>query len=449
MSAQGLELVMATGWYPPYDIGGTEVYVEGLVDELSRLGAKCTVLAPRGENAPPLYRHSGVNVETYPVNARPSGEELREGSPHSGFDAFVDMLKRHQGAIYHQHAWTRGCGANHLRAARKLGFKTALTAHVASPICLRGTMMRLGAEACDGRIDEAACGACWAQERGVPASFSRALGRLPRLAARSARRFDGRLATALGARALAADKSQSLRAAFADSDRLVAVCQWLFDALALNGAPSNKLALSRHGLSAQYLEAARAAQTARPERGALLNLVYLGRWDRVKGVHIVVAAIRALPPGAPVRLTIHAAAPASDAIYEAEVRRLAGGDARIDIAPPLARDDLARALVAHDVLVAPSQCLETGPYVVLEARAAGLFVLGSRLGGIAELVDEADAGELVEPGDVAQWAQAIARLAAMRARGELPRPRRCVRRQSDVARDMIEIYRAMRAEPDR
>ena len=443
MSASGVKLVMATGWYPPYDIGGTEVYIEGLVDELSRLGAECTVLAPRHVNAPQRYEHRGVSVETYPVNAQPTRAELHDDAPHDGFDCFRESLMRHSGAIYHQHSWTRGCGLNHLRAARALGFRTALSVHVASAICLRGTMLRFGAEPCDGRIDEATCGACWVQERGAPRGVSRAIGRLPRKVARGARQFDGRLATALGARSLALDKARALGDAFESSDRVIAVCQWLFDALALNGAPSEKLALNRHGLSADYLESGRAVARSRRAPDGLLRLVYLGRWDRIKGIDVVVAAVRAIPLSVPIQLTIHAIAPANDPIYEAEVRALIDGDPRINVAAALDRAHLASALAAHDVLVAPSQCFETGPIVVLEATAAGLFVLGSRLGGIAELVDEADGGELVEASDVGQWARAITRLAAMREAGALPRSRSRVRSQSEVADEMLALYRAM------
>ena len=434
---------MATAWFPPFNVGGTEVYLEGLVGEMARLGADCTVLAPRSSGVPARYQHIGIDVETYPVNAEPAPGEMRTRAPHAGFDVFRQLLTRFSGAIYHQHSWTRGCGSNHLRVARELGFRTALTVHAASPICLRGTMMRYGAQACDGLIDETTCGACWAQGRGAPKGVARALARAPKGLARGARRFDTRLTTALGARSLAADKAQDIHAAFDNSDRVIAVCKWLYDALALNGAPKGKLALSRQGLTAEYLESARLALALRPERDAALRLVFLGRWDRVKGVDIVVAAVRSMPRHIPVHLIVHAIKPAGDANYEDEVRALAAGDPRIVFAAPVPRQHIASALAAHDVLVVPSQCLETGPLVVLEAQAAGLFVLGSRLGGIAELIDESDAGELVEAGDVAAWARAISRLAAIRAQGALARPRRKMRNQSEVAADMAEIYRML------
>jgi len=437
-----MKVILATAWFAPFDVGGTEVYLEGLARELLKLGAECTVLVPRNPAGPPQYTHEGVAVETYPVSEAPLPGEMSANRAHSGIEAFRQHLARSPGAIYHQHSWTRGCGPHHLRAARELGFRTALTLHVPGPICLRGTMMRFGDEACDGRIDECECGACWAQSRGASKIVARALAALPKTLASRCRQGESRFATALSARALAAQKGQDLGDAFANSNRIIAVCQWLYDALIANGATADKLTLSRQGLDADYLEDARIAAASPTKDVAALRLVYLGRWDRVKGVDVVVMAVRSLEPEISVRLTIHAIG-GGDAGYEAEVRALAAGDPRILFSSNLPRRRVATTLVEHDVLVVPSICLETGPLVVLEAQAAGLFVLGSRLGGIAELVDQPDAGELVEAGNVPLWARAIARLATRRARGDLPRPARPTRTMAQVAAQMVDIYRSM------
>ena len=61
-------------------------------------------------------------------------------------------------------------------------------------------------------------------------------------------------------------------------------------------------------------------------------------------------------------------------------------------------------------MAVPSQCLETGPLVVLEAFAAGIPVIGSNLGGIAELVKHEVNGLLVEPNSVKAWCQQLQRL---------------------------------------
>ncbi len=96
---------------------------------------------------------------------------------------------------------------------------------------------------------------------------------------------------------------------------------------------------------------------------------------------------------------------------------------------------------SFDILAVPSLWLETGPLVVLEAFAAGLPVLGSNAGGIAELVTEGVCGRLVEVGSVAAWARALRELGELSRAGRwtwrVPR----VRSSREVAEEMLEIYR--------
>lgn len=443
MNEAPADVVMATAWYPPYDLGGTEVYLEGLVQELSLRGLTCAVLVPRAAGAPDRYEHRGVRVWTYPVElpqTRRAGGSTRR---HGRFDRFEALLRQNPRAIYHQHSWTTGCGLDHLRAARAQGLRTVLTLHVAGAVCLRGTLLRFGETPCDGLVEETRCGACWAESRGAPRAAAWAVGRLPRALAARAWQGRTRLATALSARALALGKAQELDEAFELSDRLVAVCQWLADTLTRNGAPPDKLALGRHGLAASYLAEAGQAAARKRSEDTRLRLVYLGRWDRAKGIHVAVAALRSLPEKMPVELSIYAIGAAEDDGYEAEVRALAAGDPRIRFHLPRPHSEIAETLAAHDVLVVPSLWLETGPLVVLEAQAAGLYVLGSDLGGIAELVAGTKAGELLRPGSVPDWAKAIERLVARKSEGPLPKFQGLLRSQADVADDMIDLYRSL------
>jgi glycosyltransferase involved in cell wall biosynthesis len=71
-------------------------------------------------------------------------------------------------------------------------------------------------------------------------------------------------------------------------------------------------------------------------------------------------------------------------------------------------------------------------------------VIGSRRGGIAELVTEGQTGFLFEPGDSRALAALVARFAAdpapLRAlRSRIPP----VRTTADVAADMVGIYRSL------
>jgi len=72
------------------------------------------------------------------------------------------------------------------------------------------------------------------------------------------------------------------------------------------------------------------------------------------------------------------------------------------------RHDVARLLHLADVLVLPSHpAVETLPLAVLEAMAAGVPVVASRVGSVPEVVLDGSTGVLIEPGDALALADAI------------------------------------------
>lgn len=81
------------------------------------------------------------------------------------------------------------------------------------------------------------------------------------------------------------------------------------------------------------------------------------------------------------------------------------------------RSDVGALLQSLDVFVLPSWT-EGLPLVVLEAMAAGVPVVATRVGGTPELVADGESGFLVEPRDVDGLAQAIADLLARPDRGK-------------------------------
>lgn len=66
-------------------------------------------------------------------------------------------------------------------------------------------------------------------------------------------------------------------------------------------------------------------------------------------------------------------------------------------------------------VVLPSEWYENGPYSVMEALAAGKPVLGSRIGGIPELVKDGQTGFTFEAGSAEALAGAVEKLLALPA----------------------------------
>jgi glycosyltransferase involved in cell wall biosynthesis len=96
--------------------------------------------------------------------------------------------------------------------------------------------------------------------------------------------------------------------------------------------------------------------------------------------------------------------------YGPRLRRLIGDDLRIQLAGRFDNRQVGAVLGQFDALVVPSIWYENSPLAIMEAQAAGLPVLTSALGGMAELVrDEVD-GLHFAPGDAADLARQIQRL---------------------------------------
>ena len=81
------------------------------------------------------------------------------------------------------------------------------------------------------------------------------------------------------------------------------------------------------------------------------------------------------------------------------------------------RDDVADLLAACDVVALPS-LYEGSSLAILEAMAAGRPIVASRIGGTDELIDDAETGLLVAPGQPADLAAALRRILSEAGLGE-------------------------------
>jgi glycosyltransferase involved in cell wall biosynthesis len=128
---------------------------------------------------------------------------------------------------------------------------------------------------------------------------------------------------------------------------------------------------------------------------------FVGRIEPGKGVLDLVRAMR----GVDARLVIVGDGPERPSL-EAELQLL-GIDDRVQLAGE--RDDVRDLLADADIFVL-SSVSEGLPVSVLEAMAAELPVVASRVGGVPELVADGENGFLVPPGNPDELAAAVGRL---------------------------------------
>jgi len=118
--------------------------------------------------------------------------------------------------------------------------------------------------------------------------------------------------------------------------------------------------------------------------------------DRIKGYAVLLDACRILwQEGETFELWATASEP----------RLIAGG--KIRLTGWLGRDALAAHYAAADIAVVPSVCHESFGIVAVEAMAAGVPVVASRVGGLQEIVVHGRTGLLFERGNAADLAAAL------------------------------------------
>lgn len=183
-------------------------------------------------------------------------------------------------------------------------------------------------------------------------------------------------------------------------------------------------------------------------REAWFNLLIAGRLDRVKGHHLAIEAVAAEELSADVHLHIVGVGP-----REPELQALAESLGVSDRVHMLGfRRNVYDYIAYSNALLMPS--LHEGlPYTLLEAMALGIPVIASRVGGLAEVIQDNATGLLVPPHDVAALAAAIQQLHrddALRARlGKAARQAQRTRYSLEAMTcGYVQVYRSLRLQPD-
>ena len=431
--------------YLPDTLGGTEIYVAGLVNELAQLGVSSVVVAP-GQSAE--YVHDAARVLRIPPSPALSQEALYGEGDTGAAARFGTALDSVKPQLVHFHAFTSTASLLAMKECARRRIPTLMTYHTPTVTCLRGTMLHWGKTPCDGVMVVTRCASCALEGLGLPKSLALLAAHTPLPLSRFfAKALRSKATTVLGIRWLTSIRHRAVRSAFDLCEYVVSPCNWVSQVLMRNGVPTTKIVLSRQGLSRSEsrtsaeppsLDVSDDAQK-QVSANAALKLIFLGRIHPTKGLHTLLRAL-AMRPALAVSLSIYSVKNTGDAYFD-EISALVARDARVVLKAALANADVVATMREYDLAVVPSEWLETGPLVIYEAFAAGVPVLGSNLGGIAELVSDGQNGRLLPCGDVTAWANAIGEIAdnpelIKHWRQNLPP----LRTMHEVALDMRSVY---------
>ena len=432
-----MKILHVTFGFHPDPVGGTEVYVALLCGELAVRGVECVVAAPGSRNE--TYTVEGVRVCRFAADQPANGIDTLYGEGDLKMaEAFGRVLDAENPDVLHQHALTPACSLRIARHARRRGIPVVFTYHTPTVTCQRGTLLEWGADPCDGRLDVRRCSACTLQGLGTGRPLGRLLAAMPEFAGDwlGTRRLAGGGWTALRMSSLTGRQHRAIGEFFETVDRFIALAPWVGDVLRANGIQPARIVRSDHGVATVERPAKR-----REAASGRLRVVHLGRADVVKGTALLVRALQSVD--AAVDLDIFGVVQDSGgAELMRDLKTTIGNDRRIRLMPPLPHSEVAGALADYDLVAVPSQWMETGPLVALEAFAAGVPVVGSALGGLADKITDGVDGLLVRPHHAVEaWTAALTRCATDRELiARLKRGVRRPRSMTDVATEMSAVY---------
>jgi len=126
----------------------------------------------------------------------------------------------------------------------------------------------------------------------------------------------------------------------------------------------------------------------------IIDILYIGRLVSTKGVQILIDAFKQLKYEN-IKLHVIGRGPDKD-----EFKRIAGSDQRIKFYGFVPNENLVAFYQKANIVVVPSMWYEVFGRIIVESFGCGTPVIGSRIGGIPEIIEEGYNGFLFEVGNV-------------------------------------------------
>jgi glycosyltransferase involved in cell wall biosynthesis len=291
--------------------------------------------------------------------------------------SFARTVTQFQPELIHiQHVMALSARLLHL--ARQTGAPVLLTLHDYWFICSNSQLVWPDARTCQGKAAGMNCVRCAAAAR-YPARWVRWLR--PALAP------------------LFLYRDRVVKQAALQADQFISPSRFLIEQYVAAGFPAGRFLYLENGIPVESIRQA----PWQPSDGPL-RVTFLGSLAWQKGVHVLAEAFGALPTGK-ARLRIWGD-PAVFPDYADRVRSLLT-EPDVQLKGRIANERVGEVLADSDVMIVPSLWYENSPVVIQEARAAGVPVVASDHGALAEKVDHGVNGLLFPPGDATALGQVL------------------------------------------
>jgi len=353
-----MKICFITRFYKPYIRGGAEIYVGRIAEKLVKRGHEVTVITPSPTktytekiNDVKVYRISPLNIynayESFkkPFVLKIIYHSLDLFNLHS-YILIKKILKDEKPEIVHINNY-KGLSTSPFRAVKDLNIPLIFTAHDYSTICIKSNLLNRRGQICENQ--------------NLPCKIYNKIQKMI---------IDNKPDIVIAPSKFVLEKLES-KGLFKDSKKIVL---------------PNPIELKHENNKKTY---------------DTIDILFVGSLSKHKGPHILIKAFQRVKRE---NLRLHIAGKGP---YSEEMRKLAKDDKRIIFHGFLHGKKLMDMYRMANVTVVPSIWYDNSPMVVYESFICSTPVVGSRIGGIPELVRDGYNGFLFEPGNVDELANIL------------------------------------------
>lgn len=181
----------------------------------------------------------------------------------------------------------------------------------------------------------------------------------------------------------------------AQSDTTIVPSKWLLGVYTKCEIPTDNMKVITNGIDVKTFEREMKQKTGLKSPAGKSIIISTGRLEKVKGQHVLLDSLAQLKKKRSDWVCWIVGRGKMEKTLKKKAKQLGLGNAVKFLGM---RSDVPALLNQADIFVIPS-LQDNYPYSLVEAHVAGKAIIGSRVGGITEMVEHSKNGLLVAPGD--------------------------------------------------
>lgn len=389
--------ILLTGEYKlESSYGGGQVYVRNLIESFLVKKHDVSYMSIAFADVPSLKRlafdYNGIKEFQIML---PAGWLKKINTPSESCitEEITNFIKRLNPDVIHSNGWKRFV----CLGGKKAGIPCVITAHHGGIVCPVGTLLNADDEICQIPASDDNCLKCCVKEvpgwrlvypliKVLPLKFRLSLGpclrRLPFIL----------FLTPLGTMSYTIqNKMKEIFDIGQNASAIIAPSYSIMNALVRNGIPEKKITNLLHGIPLPKRYPAHSDLMKRA-----VNFIYVGRINRIKGIHVMLKAFSDLSPE---KYKLHIIGGAYTKLEQRYLKKLLKQYSAVNAIwhGVKTHDETMQYIAKSDVLIHPTIALEAFGLTVAEALAIGRPVIATRCGGADEQIHDNLNGFLVQP----------------------------------------------------